>query len=658
MKIRKQFQKQAEEAAALLEPGDKKLSRQVSLETENGGRLLLGKSLFGDSSPTRKKRDGGATTSSSAGSQEGGAGGGGNLDDAAPGDQTTVQESLEESNSGSCGDWTLLQDDHNNAKRKYARRSLRSAGAAGTLVVQAGTNGYANGKAVVAKVLQRRSTPSRGELRSSGDKTGHPSEEPEGSLLHCLYLQLLASGSEGMTLKEIFASFTSQTRFSSLGNNWRDQVKSYLTRNSHFKGVKARYFLSEQLEPPPKPFKTGRNLMDLNVEPRASRRFVSPDSKSRQVRQCDTPLSASPDPSVVNNELEGVQTRRKTYERTIEAVLNESAVEFQKTQELEEIGDDPSTDELSTASRRSSDLHMAALTIVTPPDSATTGGPSKKRKSPSLEIHGITIPEPIDFRHTGAVPGSLKAMQARIVAETGVQNGARCSRKDGSNHHSKWQCPMMAMEGRSLCQHHNFLSERKKARYKKAKRQAAGKRSSPPRSRDRERDSQERAGVPQKTPVMPQLQDLNKPPTDSIENEELSNQIDEVPAPTHRIVRTRSDAHTNGSLAESANNVQTTEDMDSETEGGQLPLAKSRSVNPPITVPEPGRQSFRSTRKPRMYLAAKKTAEKTPVVAPAPGKSVKKQSVPLIRPPSIPPLPMLYGVRRKSMKNRPSQLTL
>lgn len=163
------------------------------------------------------------------------------------------------------------------------------------------------------QVLQRRSTPSRGELRSSGDKTGHPSEEPEGSLLHCLYLQLLASGSEGMTLKEIFASFTSQTRFSSLGNNWRDQVKSYLTRNSHFKGVKARYFLSEQLEPPPKPFKTGRNLMDLNVEPRASRRFVSPDSKSRQVRQCDTPLSASPDPSVVNNELEGILRTQIVY---------------------------------------------------------------------------------------------------------------------------------------------------------------------------------------------------------------------------------------------------------------------------------------------------------------------------------------------------------
>lgn len=160
MKIRKQFQKQAEEPA-LLELGDKKFSRQILLEPETGGILSLGKSLFGDSSPTRRKRDGAATTSSAA-SQEGGAGGGqlqaGNLEVhvAAPVDQTTLQESLEESNSGSCGDWTLHQDDHNNARRKYARRSLRSAGAAGTLVVQAGTNGYSNGKAVVAKVRPRR----------------------------------------------------------------------------------------------------------------------------------------------------------------------------------------------------------------------------------------------------------------------------------------------------------------------------------------------------------------------------------------------------------------------------------------------------------------------------------------------------------------------
>ena len=382
-----------------------------------------------------------------------------------------------------------------------------------------------------------------------------------------------------------------------------------------------------------------------------------------------------------------MQTRRKTYERTIEAVLNESAVEFQKTQKVgQEIsGDNRSTEELSTASRRSSGLHVAAPTIATSPECATIGGPSKKRKSPVVGIHGVDIPEPSDFRHTGAVPGSLKAMQARIVAETGVQSGARCSRKDGSNVHSKWQCPMMAMEGRSLCQHHNFLSERKKARYKKARRQAgAGKKSPPPspppRKREREegeeeKDSEEKGGSSRKGPMMTQLQDLNKPPRDCME-EEVHKQLEEVSAPPdNRIVRTRSDAQANGSdgimrtrsgdtlangsPAESANNAQiTTVEVDSETEGGHAALAKSKSVNAPSSATEVGRQPFRSTRKPRMYLAAKKTAEKTSVVAPAPGKAAKKQSVPLIRPPSIPPLPMLYGVRRKSMKNRPSQAAL
>ena len=149
----------------------------------------------------------------------------------------------------------------------------------------------------------------------------------------------------------------------------------------------------------------------------------------------------------------GVQTRRKTYERTIEAVLNESAVEFQKTQKVgQEIsGDNRSTEELSTASRRSSSPYVAAPSIATSPECTTIGGPSKKRKSPVVGIHGMDIPELSDFRHTGAVSRSLKAMQAQIVAETGVQSGARCSRKDGNNVHLKWQCLMMAIKGRSLC---------------------------------------------------------------------------------------------------------------------------------------------------------------------------------------------------------------
>ena len=152
------------------------------------------------------------------------------------------------------------------------------------------------------------SNPSEG---CPGDNSGHPSAEPEGSLLHCLYLQLLAAGSEGMTLKEIYTSFASQTRFSRIGTTWRDKVKSHLTTNRYFKVVKARYFLRDPEPEPvpsaPKAVKEIRSLMDLNVEPRASRRsFVSLDDESRQVRHLDTTVSTSPDPSVVvNNEREG-----------------------------------------------------------------------------------------------------------------------------------------------------------------------------------------------------------------------------------------------------------------------------------------------------------------------------------------------------------------
>ena len=164
MKIRKQVQKQALEGPALLqEPGDQKLSRQISVETAPGGRLSAGKSVIGDFSLTRRKRVG-ALTTSSATSKEGGAAGGHDLQSgptlevhvAAPVDQTPLQESLEESNSETCGDWTLHQDDHNNAKRKYARRSLRSAGPVpDALVVQPQINGPSNRQPVVAKVRPR-----------------------------------------------------------------------------------------------------------------------------------------------------------------------------------------------------------------------------------------------------------------------------------------------------------------------------------------------------------------------------------------------------------------------------------------------------------------------------------------------------------------------
>lgn len=75
----------------------------------------------------------------------------------------------------------------------------------------------------------------------------HPSRDPEGSLLHSLYLQLLAAGREGITLKELYASFASQTSLPQLESNWKEQVKTHLKKNPYFEEVKGRYLLCELL---------------------------------------------------------------------------------------------------------------------------------------------------------------------------------------------------------------------------------------------------------------------------------------------------------------------------------------------------------------------------------------------------------------------------
>lgn len=75
----------------------------------------------------------------------------------------------------------------------------------------------------------------------------HPSREPEGSLLHALYLQLLAAGKEGLTVRELFASFKTQTSLPNLDMDWKDRVRVHLKTNPYFGEVKGRYLLSEQI---------------------------------------------------------------------------------------------------------------------------------------------------------------------------------------------------------------------------------------------------------------------------------------------------------------------------------------------------------------------------------------------------------------------------
>ena len=75
----------------------------------------------------------------------------------------------------------------------------------------------------------------------------HPSKEPEGSLLHVLYLQLLAASKEDLTMRELFASFKTQTSFPSLGMDWKDGVRAHLKTNPYFGEVKGRCLLREQI---------------------------------------------------------------------------------------------------------------------------------------------------------------------------------------------------------------------------------------------------------------------------------------------------------------------------------------------------------------------------------------------------------------------------
>ncbi len=110
-------------------------------------------------------------------------------------------------------------------------------------------------------VKERRVPPSSGScklkskfipcLTTTHEESDHPSLEPEGSLLHSLYLQLLEAGRVGITLKEILTMLGSQMQ-SRFGIDWQAQVKTYLETNPYFEEVQGRYILCELLLMQPK----------------------------------------------------------------------------------------------------------------------------------------------------------------------------------------------------------------------------------------------------------------------------------------------------------------------------------------------------------------------------------------------------------------------
>lgn len=98
----------------------------------------------------------------------------------------------------------------------------------------------------------------------------NPSTAPEGSLLHTLYLQLLAAGSEGITLRELFTSFKKQTALPSFGSSWKEQVRIHLKKNPHFDELKGHYLLCTQLRQQPKRSPAAMKRPYMGVSPRTS----------------------------------------------------------------------------------------------------------------------------------------------------------------------------------------------------------------------------------------------------------------------------------------------------------------------------------------------------------------------------------------------------
>jgi len=254
------------------------------------------------------------------------------------------------------------------------------------------------------------------------------------------------------------------------------------------------------------------------------------------------------------------------------------------------------------------------------------GSPSKTPSDGELDVAHRNV------HYEKAIPGSLKALQAKILAETGVQTGVRCARKDGSNDSArKWQCPLTAMEGHTLCEHHNFLKERKRARYAAAKltKKAAKRRGD---NRDSNASNSD-MGLPESHTQ------FDETPASLPPRPFKSSEKDGAPAylrTSHKNTRSHDE------------NVDHTESTDTDDHHNAEPAKANSKDNEDVDYSNAERLPPKNAPK-RWYVAAKKTAAMVDVVK---EKSQERETSPLIRPPTIPPLPAMYGVRRKAVKNR------
>jgi hypothetical protein len=326
-----------------------------------------------------------------------------------------------------------------------------------------------------------------------------------------------------------------------------------------------------------------------------------------------------------------VQPRRISFHNTVD-----------EAEAMEEDAAAASPNELEA---ESSEFFMNFSSSKAVPTTTTPNGTSsRKSQTPS---DGEPDEAHRNAHYERAIPGSLKALQAKILAESGAQSGVRCARKDGSNDSSrKWQCPLDALPGHTLCQHHSLLKERKRARYAAAKKKKdemklAGGPSRGP-------DTTTAMGLPVRTTQFDAL-----PAHKSSEKEEESHQEepmrksrlkDRSPVADEPIDPDESTDTEDEHVVEPADPTS----IPKPTDPAAAAAAAADDDDNPVTTERLLPQVFKNAPKKR-YVAAKKTAATVDVVK---EKSQERETSPLIRPPTIPPLPAMYGVRRKAVKNR------
>jgi hypothetical protein len=358
----------------------------------------------------------------------------------------------------------------------------------------------------------------------------------------------------------------------------------------------------------------------------------------------------------------GIQTRRKAYQKTFEAVLNASAEEFKNLQnsKIKSSNDTAGTEKQPTLLAEPSapgESKMSKASLWGSMKSASRkamGELDVKEKQKLSELEEAELLER-DIKCGGsAIPGTLKAMQAKIEAENGIQMGVRCARKDGSNSSSKWQCPMLARENHTLCEHHIYLNSRKKARYVCSQKPAEVAGIQTPKNAELKKNGQSAKAKSSSVPTGDNgTNDKMKGKAKMFGNLESfdSSQLGAVTPPPPPMGEFLQSALLFEALVEVS--LSSHQLPDTTTTVPKTLFSKEKELLWPMLQESSSVQHLHMPPS-KKYRAVMKKASKpiNPRLAVKGMKAAVKHMFPAVRPPSIPPMPIQYGVRRKLVKNQ------